>query len=219
MNPLDPNPRPQPVAQIFRGKFVTLTPFELEADAAELFMVGNPGAEAPALWEFMPAGPFADEAAFTTWARQWQATPATIPFTVRLAETGARVGMISIMRIEARHGVAEHGCIWYTPSVQRTPVNTEANFLLLRHLFDDLNYRRVEWKCDARNTPSRAAALRLGFTFEGIFRQHLIVKGRNRDTAWFSIIDEEWPTRRANFERWLYTADSPSLSALNQGHG
>jgi len=216
VNPLDPNPRPSPRAQELRGQFVTLTPLDVEADTPELFAAGNSTTEAQALWEFMPAGPFADEVAFAAWARQWEATSATIPFTVRLNETGARVGMISIMRIEPRHGVAELGCIWYTPAVQRTPVNTEANFLLLRHLFGDLSYRRVEWKCDARNERSRAAALRLGFTFEGLFRQHLIVKGRNRDTAWFSIIDAEWSTRRANFERWLYTADSPPLSVLNQ---
>jgi len=213
--PFNPSPREFPTVQEHRGKFVVLSPFDNDADVPELFRVGHATPEAQALWEFLPAGPFTAEDDLRAWTKTWQATPATLPFTVRLVETGARVGMISIMRIEPRHGVAELGCIWYTPAVQRTPVNTESNFLLLRHLFDDLGYRRVEWKCNAQNTRSRTAALRLGFTFEGIFRQHLIVKGLNRDTAWFSMLDSEWPTRRANLERWLYTPDSPPLSALN----
>jgi RimJ/RimL family protein N-acetyltransferase len=206
-------PVPQP--RELRGKFVVLTPSDPEADADELFAAGHEPPDVRALWEFMPRGPYADVAEFREWMRAWQATPGTLPFTVTLVETGRRVGMNSIMRLTPEHGVAELGCIWYAPAVQRTKVNTETNYLLLRHLFDDLGYRRVEWKCDDRNARSRAAALRLGFTFEGIFRQHMMIKGRNRDTAWFAMIDREWPTRRANLERWLYTADSPPLSALN----
>ena len=110
------------------------------------------------------------------------------------------------------------GHIWYVPSVQRTKVNTETVYLLLRRAFDELGNRRVEWKCDALNARSRAAALRLGFTFEGIFRQHMIVKGRNRDTAWFAMLDAEWPSRRADLERWLTAAPGTlSLSALHAG--
>ena len=107
------------------------------------------------------------------------------------------------MRIEPVHRVIEVGNILFTPSLQRTRGATEAQYLLARHAFDDLRYRRYEWKCNARNEPSRRAALRFGFTFEGIFRQHMIVKGRNRDTAWFSMVDSDWPARRAAFERWL----------------
>ena len=123
--------------------------------------------------------------------------------------------MISILRITPAHGVAELGHIWYGLAAQRTPVNTESVFLLLRHLFDDLGYRRVEWKCDAGNARSRAAALRLGFQFEGLFRQHMIVKGRSRDTTWFAMLDTDWPARKANFERWLADEGRTSLSGLN----
>ena len=125
------------------------------------------------------------------------------------------MGMISVMRITSAHGVAELGHIWYGLAAQRSPVNTESVFLLLRHLFDDLGYRRVEWKCDAENVRSRAAALRLGFRFEGIFRQHMVVKGLNRDTAWFAMLDTDWPARKANFERWLADGGRTSLSELN----
>ncbi len=206
---------PVPVPREHRGKFVVLTPSDPAADADELFLAGHEPPEARALWEFMPRGPFADAAEFRDWMCAWQATPDVLVITVRLADSGRRVGMISLMRLTPEHGVAELGWIWYAPAVQRSKVNTEANFLLLRHLFDDLGYRRVEWKCDDRNARSRAAALRLGFAFEGIFRQHMMIKGRNRDTAWFAMLDTEWPARRASFERWLYTADSPPLSVLN----
>ena len=107
------------------------------------------------------------------------------------------------MRIEPAHRVIEVGSILYTRQLQRTPLATEAMYVMARHVFEDLGYRRYEWKCNALNAPSRRAALRFGFTFEGIFRQHMIVKGRNRDTAWFSMLDSEWPARKASFERWL----------------
>ncbi len=107
------------------------------------------------------------------------------------------------MRITPEHGVIEIGHIWFGTALQRTPAATEAIYLLARHAFDDLGYRRFEWKCNAQNAPSCRAAERFGFTFEGIFRQHQIVKGRNRDTAWYSIVDGEWPAVGAGFERWL----------------
>jgi len=127
--------------------------------------------------------------------------------------------MIAILRLAPEHGCAELGHIWYGLSAQRTAVNTEAVFLLLRHLFDDLRYRRVEWKCDALNVRSRAAALRLGFQFEGVFRQHMVVKGQNRDTAWFAMLDGNWPARKRNFEQWVAAEGGLSLSALNGMHG
>jgi RimJ/RimL family protein N-acetyltransferase len=127
------------------------------------------------------------------------------------------------MRIEPAHRVIEVGGILFTPRLQRTVGATEAMYLMARHVFEDLGYRRYEWKCNALNAPSRRAALRLGFTFEGVFRQHMIVKGRNRDTAWFSMLDSEWPQRKAAFERWLdpsnFNAEGRqqvSLSALNR---
>src|SRR5207248_8753548 len=114
------------------------------------------------------------------------------------------VGYASFMRVEPVHRSIEVGNILYTPLLQRTRAGTEAMYLMARHVFEELEYRRYEWKCDALNEPSRRAALRLGFQFEGIFRQHMIVKGRNRDTAWFSMLDCEWPERREAVERWLH---------------
>jgi RimJ/RimL family protein N-acetyltransferase len=146
------------------------------------------------------------------WLHSQVATPDMISFTVTDNDTGRRIGGISIMRITPAHGVAELGWIWYAPSAQRTKANTEANFLLLRHCFAELGYRRMEWKCDSENVRSRAAALRLGYSFEGIFRQHMVVKGRSRDTAWFSMLDQEWPRVAAAMERWLYTDDPHSLA-------
>jgi RimJ/RimL family protein N-acetyltransferase len=133
------------------------------------------------------------------------------------------VGYASYMRIEPAHRCIEVGSILFTPMLQRTPGATEAMYLMARHVFDDLGYRRYEWKCNALNDPSRRAALRLGFTFEGIFRQHMIIKGRNRDTAWYSMLDSEWPIRKRNFEQWLAPSNfdpqgrqKQSLASLNQ---
>src|SRR6185436_15486633 len=124
-------------------------------------------------------------------------------FTILHEATGTPAGYCSLMRIEPAHRVIEVGNILYLPSLQRTAGATEAMYLLARYVFDTLGYRRYEWKCNALNHPSRAAALRLGFTFEGVFRQHMIVKGRNRDTAWYSMLDSEWPALKTRFERWL----------------
>ena len=138
--------------------------------------------------------------------------------------TGLPVGQASYLRIEPAHRAIEVGHIIFAPALQRSIGATEAMYLMARHVFDDLGYRRYEWKCNALNQPSRRAALRLGFTFEGIFRQHMIIKGRNRDTAWFSLLDSEWPLRRANFEQWLAPSNFDSsgrqklsLASLN-GH-
>lgn len=119
------------------------------------------------------------------------------------ARTDRAVGTLALMRITPDHGVVEVGAVTFSPLLQRTPLSTEAQFLLMKHVFDDLGYRRYEWKCDTLNAPSRQAALRLGFEFEGIFRQAVVYKGRSRDTAWFSIIDADWPQLRAAFEQWL----------------
>jgi RimJ/RimL family protein N-acetyltransferase len=136
------------------------------------------------------------------------------------SSNAAAAGFASFMRMEPAHGVIEVGNILLSPVLQRTTAATEAMYLMARHVFDDLGYRRYEWKCNAENEPSRRAALRLGFTFEGIFRQHMIVKGRNRDTAWFSILDHEWPARKAAFESWLnpanFDAKGHQLRSLQQ---
>ena len=206
---------PVPEARVHTGRFVTLTPTDVEADLEALHAAGHDTAAARALWQFLPCGPFADAAGMREWIQQWRARPDVVAFTVKSLDSGTPVGMISLMRITPQHGVAELGFIWYAPTAQRTKVNTEAVYLLLRHLFDDLHYRRAEWKCDDRNERSKAAAMRLGFQFEGVFRQHMVIKGLNRDTAWFAMLDGEWPRRKAHLEHWLYGGEPVSLSQLN----
>jgi RimJ/RimL family protein N-acetyltransferase len=159
--------------------------------------------EHDALWQFLFDGPFRERAAFDAALAKKAAGEDPLFFAIVDRHSGRAVGYASYMRIEPAHRCIEVGGILYTPVLQRTAGATEAMYLMARHVFEDLGYRRYEWKCDARNEPSRRAALRLGFTFEGIFRQHMIVKGRNRDTAWFSMLDSEWPARKAAFERWL----------------
>lgn len=204
--------KPQPTPQLFTGQFVTLTPLDVDADVAELFAISHVDDETRKLWRYMPRGPFADVQDQAAFLREWQATPNVVAFTVREAATKKPLGSISIMSIRAEHGVAELGNIWYAPGAQRTKANTEACYLLLRYCFEELGYRRMEWKCDSRNEPSRNAALRLGFTFEGIFRQHMLIKGENRDTAWFAMLDHEWPQIASAMRHWLYDDDSISLS-------
>lgn len=217
MNAAKPFPAtwPLPPRQTHEGRHVRLTPLRADEDAAELYQAGHKSPDAREIWRYLWHGPFATEADFRDWLRCVQDGADPLFFTVTQRQTGRRVGMISILRITPAHGVAELGHIWYGLAAQRTPINTESVFLLLRHLFDDLGYRRVEWKCDAENVRSRAAALRLGFQFEGLFRQHMIVKDCNRDTAWFAMLDIDWPARKANFERWLADEGRSSLSKLN----
>ncbi|MGC2661332.1 MAG: GNAT family protein [Bryobacteraceae bacterium] len=161
------------------------------------------GPDAEELWRYMSEGPFPDRASFTAKLSQKANSQDPLFFTIVDNVSRRPVGMSSFLRIDPANRVIEVGHILYTPSLQRTAGATEATYLLARHAFETLGYRRYEWKCNALNAPSRRAALRRGFTFEGVFRQHMIVKGRNRDTAWFSLLDSEWPTRKAAFERWL----------------
>ena len=210
-----PNSCPKPARQAHAGRYVRLSPLQADEDADELYGSGHEPEDARNIWRHLPYGPFANRDAMHAWLRSIQDGSDPLFFTVSCRQTGHRVGMISILRIAPEHGCAELGHIWYGVAAQRTSINTESVLLLLRHLFDDLGYRRVEWKCDAENVRSRAAALRLGFEFEGIFRQHMIVKERNRDTAWFAMLDRGWPRRRAHFERWLASEGKESLSKLN----
>lgn len=202
-----PGRMPAPVAHL--GHYISLVPQDPDKDAAELFGISHGTAEKEALWRYLPVGPFADEAGLQNFLRQWGATPDVVAFTVWDAAGGAALGSISLMSLRPAHGVGELGNIWFTPTAQRTGANTESNYLLLRHCFEELGYRRMEWKCNALNEPSRRAALRLGFTYEGTFRQHMIVKGQNRDTAWFSLLDQDWPPIRTMLERQLYQKHEP----------
>jgi RimJ/RimL family protein N-acetyltransferase len=174
---------------------------------ADLFAAfnGHPG-----IWDYMPSGPFENAGAFGEWLKD-RATLDDPYFYTILDTDGRAVGMAALMRITPDMGVIEVGNIAYSPALQRTPLGTEAQYLLAAYAFDTLHYRRYEWKCNALNAASRRAAERYGFTFEGIFRQHMIVKGRNRDTAWFSITDGEWPARKAAFERWLSPTNFDAL--------
>ncbi len=155
------------------------------------------------LWTYLSDGPYFDRASFATSLTKKAASDDPLYFAIVDSRSGLALGYASYLRIEPAHRCMEVGSILYGPALQRTAGATEAMFLMARHAFEDLHYRRYEWKCNALHVRSRHAALRLGFTFEGIFRQHMIIKGRNRDTAWFSMLDSEWPARKAALERWL----------------
>jgi RimJ/RimL family protein N-acetyltransferase len=155
-----------------------------------------------ALWTYMNGGPFADFAAFSEWIALRITSEITCSYAI-VTPDGTPLGVMSLMEIRPEARVVEVGSILYAPALQRTSLGTEAQYLLACYVFETLGYRRYEWKCNALNAPSRAAALRYGFTFEGILRAHMIAKGRNRDTAYFSMLDSEWPSRRTAFEKWL----------------
>jgi len=181
---------------------VRLEPFDAGAHEAPLYESLHGAEGDPHLWDYLPYGPF-DRQEWSEWFAASAASTDPLFFAVVDPIGGVPAGQASYLRIEPVHGVIEIGHIALGAAMQRTPAATEAMYLLARHAFDELGYRRLEWKCDALNARSRRAAERLGFTFEGIFRQHMIVKGRNRDSAWFSIIDGEWPPLRTAFEVWL----------------
>lgn len=187
---------------MFRGRYIIATPLDAEGHSSDLWhRIG--GENKAELWRYMFDGPYPDRESFDM-AMRGKASASDQRFHALLdANTGAALGYAAFLREEKAHRVIEVGNIVYSPELQRTRAATEAMYLMARHVFEDLGYRRYEWKCNALNEPSRKAALRLGFTFEGIFRQHMIVKGANRDTAWFAMLDLEWPARRAEFERWL----------------
>jgi RimJ/RimL family protein N-acetyltransferase len=196
-----PDLRPLP------GRWMRLDPLNVAAHGAQLFKPFEDVDANDDVWTWMPYGPFADQAAFQTWLKDREAARDPWFYALVKRETGEALGMGAFMRADPANGVIEIGNIWMSPPLQRTRESTEAMYLMIRHAFDDLGVRRLEWKCDALNAPSRAAALRFGFEFEGIFKQHMIIKGRNRDTAWFAIIDKDWPAIRKGFEAWLSDAN------------
>jgi RimJ/RimL family protein N-acetyltransferase len=199
---VDATPAKRPQRTTLEGRVVRVVPLDPIAHADTLFE-GTRGKENEGLWLYLFEGPFATRAAFDSHLKQKASSEDPLFFAILDKSSGDAVGHAAYMRIEPAHRVIEVGSILYTARLQRTIGATEAMYLMARHVFEDLGYRRYEWKCNALNAPSRSAALRLGFTFEGIFRQHMIIKGRNRDTAWFSMLDSEWPKRKAAFERWL----------------
>ena len=202
LNMIDLTPAVVPRRTTIAGHYVTLTPLDEGAHAAALYEAAGHPSEAQ-LWKYVVDGPFARRESFEEMIRGKAASDDPLYFAIIDHRTHAAAGYAALMRIDPEHRVIEVGYILFTPSLQRTVGATEAIYLLARHVFDDLHYRRFEWKCDSQNEPSRRAAVRFGFTYEGTFRQHMIVKGRNRDTEWYSILDGEWPDRKRHMEQWL----------------
>ena len=196
-----------PAKLTIEGHYVSLYPLDPEVHGDSLWDEVQGHDE---LWQYLFDGPFDNRAAFQTSLAKKASTADPLFFAIVDGASGKATGLASLMRIEPVHRCIEVGSIVYSPALQRTRGATEAMYLLARHVFEDLGYRRYEWKCNALNEPSRRAALRLGFQFEGIFRQHMIVKGRSRDTAWFSMLDGEWPARKERFERWLQPSNFDS---------
>ena len=212
-------PAPYPARVTLTGRFTTLVPLDATTHAEDLW---NSGLNDPAnndLWLYMGDGPYADSASFRAGIGKKAASQDPLFFAI--LHNGKAIGYASLMRIDTANRAIEVGHIMYTPLLQRTPAATEAMYLLAKYIFEDLGYRRYEWKCNSCNEPSRRAAARLGFTYEGLFRQHYIIKGRNRDTAWFSMLDSEWPARRQAFEEWLsqanFDAGGCQIRALRRG--
>lgn len=201
VDPLPPGSRPD--MRPLHGRWVMLEPVSADKHAKDLFASFKDSDPEGNVWTYLGYGPWQSYEQFEAWVREREASRDPWFYAFIHRATGRAVGMGSFMRCDAPNGVIEIGHIWMSPGLQQTREATEVIFLMIRHCFDDLGVRRLEWKCDALNAPSRRAAERFGFHFEGIFRQHLIVKGRNRDTAWFAMLDKDWPRIRAGFERWL----------------
>ncbi|RKU11022.1 GNAT family N-acetyltransferase [Candidatus Poribacteria bacterium] len=196
----------------YEGKFIVLSPVNPQVDAEELYRCTHGSDAKEQIWTYMSYGPFASVHAMQRWLEVRAKSKDPLFFTVHHRESKRRVGMVSFLNIVSDMGRLELGHIWYSLDAQKSNVNTESAYLMLREAFDRLKYRRVEWKCDSLNERSRLAALRLGFQFEGIFRQHMIVKDRNRDTAWYSMLDNEWADVKKNMEMWLYQNPDQQLS-------
>jgi RimJ/RimL family protein N-acetyltransferase len=194
--------RPAPPRTAMVGRFCRVEPLDPGRHAADLFAANRLDADGRN-WTYLFQEPFADFEGYRAWLEQVAKADDPLFHTIVDLESGKAVGVATLMRIDRANGVIEVGNINYSPLLQRTPAATEAMFLMMARVFDELGYRRYEWKCDALNAPSRAAALRLGFQYEGLFRQAVIYKGRNRDTTWFSIIDSEWPRLKRAYEQWL----------------
>jgi RimJ/RimL family protein N-acetyltransferase len=197
-------PRAVPVPVTLAGGWAELQPLSAVQHTNALWQAVMGHDE---VWDWLGDGPYAreDDLAAALLVKENGAAARFFAILPKDASgvAGAAAGYASLMRIDAANGVIEVGNVLFSPRLQRTPAATEAMYLMARYAFEELGYRRYEWKCNALNLPSRRAALRLGFTFEGVFRQHMVIKGQNRDTAWYSMLDSEWPERKAAFEAWL----------------
>ena len=196
----DWKPAPLPDAVTLPGRWVTLEPLTAAKHTSALWQAVKGHDE---VWTWLADGPYAREEELAEALEVKQSGLAARFFAILPGCDSVAAGYASLMRMDPANGVIEVGNVMFSPALQRTPAATEAMYLMARYIFEELGYRRYEWKCNALNLPSRRAAERLGFTFEGIFRQHMIVKGQNRDTAWYSMLDSEWPARKQAFEAWL----------------
>lgn len=198
------------------GRYVKLLPLNAAEHAADLWAFARGHDE---IWTYLSDGPYSSPADFKRALEGKETGGGAVFLAIVPNSSGKAAGYASYMRIDPSNGVVEVGNVLMTPSLQRTTAATEAMYLMARHIFEDLGYRRYEWKCNASNAPSRRAALRYGFTFEGVFRQHMVVKGQNRDTAWYSMLDAEWPARKSAFEAWLdpenFDRQGRQLKSLN----
>jgi RimJ/RimL family protein N-acetyltransferase len=202
----DWTPRPAPPRLVMQGRTCRVEPLDPDHHAADLFAANREDLDGR-MWTYLFVDPFEILADYRRWVEKACQGDDPLFHAIVDQTDGRALGVATFMRIDRGNGVIEVGGIAYSPRLQRSVAATEAMYLMMRRAFDELGYRRYEWKCDSLNAPSRAAALRLGFTFEGIFRQAVVYKGRNRDTAWFSILDGEWPRIKAAFERWLDPAN------------
>ncbi|WP_329126841.1 GNAT family N-acetyltransferase [Streptomyces sp. NBC_01465] len=196
------SPRPLPAEIVLKGDHCRLEPLNANRHAADLYAANRSEPDQGA-WTYMFAGPFENPQDYRRYAEEAAASSDPRHYAVISLADSTAVGTLSLMRQDPAHGVVEIGNVMFSPRMKRKPISTEAQFLAMRYVFEDLGYRRYEWKCDSLNAPSRTTAERLGFTFEGIFRQAVVYKGRNRDTAWYSVIDIEWPVVKRAFEAWL----------------
>lgn len=207
----DWTPRPRPPRTPMIGRFCRVEPLEPGRHTHDLHQANRDDGEGR-MWTYLSVGPFTDEATYRAWLSGMAASDDPLFYAIVDAPSGQAVGLASYLRIDPPNGVIEVGHLQFSPRLQRTPAATEAMYLMMRRAFDELGYRRYEWKCDHLNAPSRAAAERYGFRFEGIFRQVVVYRDRNRDTAWHSILDTEWPALRHAFERWLDPANFDATS-------
>jgi RimJ/RimL family protein N-acetyltransferase len=204
---LEWRPPRRPDRRPLEGRYVLLRSVAADTDAEPLYAESHPPQGDPGLWTYLPDGPYRDVDGLREALAQAETSEDPLFFTLAARPDERPAGIASYLRITPEHGVIEIGHIWFGASLRQTTAATEAIYLLAAHSFDELGYRRFEWKCNSLNGPSRRAAERFGFRFEGVFRNHMVVKGRNRDTAWYAITDEEWPAVRAGFQAWLHPAN------------
>ncbi|PTS84815.1 GNAT family N-acetyltransferase [Pseudomonas sp. HMWF032] len=211
---------PVPAHESLDGQYVRLEPLDPARHGDELWQALQGPDSDPVLWEYLPYGPFSERAGFDAWQSGHAASRDPLFFSVIDLRQQRAVGLLSFLRITPKDGSIEIGHIAFGRAMQRSPASTEAVYLLAKLALGTLGYRRLEWKCNADNARSMRAAERLGFRYEGLFRQHMVVKGRNRDTAWFAILDREWSGCEAAFQRWLaadnFSADGEQKRRLEE---